>query len=568
MSETKKNEPETKEAETKEEPQENVNADTSLEMLIVEAVDYFKKRDGWKKMNPGRWQYVSDWVALLVDKRKLVLLLPSAEDCRFRYNNYTKGTKKKEKQAVFRQLTVKKKTLVNNYTLDDTVFDDFDNPISEKYILEMLTMYWPNGKRNLTPKIVNALYKKIMRCIPTEEKLGEQIKTAWQNRNTIASKEMLEDLEKRKGNVSKTKSITKKKKTTGTAVRLYGRNLEQRYSAAKDQVAREKTVKVISSVPLALPPPPQQFDHFSLNQGSLGICYMVSVIVLFKNEFSILAKLKELVKDEKLQEHKVDKTIVQLKDFLDTDYKSVKFKKGCLKKNLPKLPKSWQKTVHQTDNTTKMVDILSGGDPAFLLVLIFTKLDAWHDSFKVAFNYTNLSDLDVAFGTDGPGPTIYNTPEVSYQSFKNMHEHFELNKEKNISLIEIQFGNSQLQVKENKPPVGYYNPFLMVDRMARLPLVRGFLVSVFLPNSNNGHVIAGLVYNENVNGILTKKVVYCNSWGKGCEDSYAVNEELYNENNNYQITNINFVLRKQNFFGPRPSAPPKNKIFSSDDEDE
>ena len=170
-------------SETKE-PQNNVNGDngTSLEMLIVEAVNYFKRGRDWIRMSYLRWQNVADLVAEYIDERKLVLGLPSAEDCRFRYKKYTKGTKKKEgtkekeKQAVFRQLTVKKKTLVNNYTLDDTLFDDFDNPISEKYILEMLTTYWPNGKINLTPKIVDALYKKIMRCIPTEEKLKEQIK--------------------------------------------------------------------------------------------------------------------------------------------------------------------------------------------------------------------------------------------------------------------------------------------------------------------------------------------------------------------------------------------------------
>jgi hypothetical protein len=482
---------------------------------------------------------------------------------------------KKKKQPMFYQITQ------DIQHLDNTLWDDFDEvKISEKYILEMLTMYWPNGKKNLTPLIQNKLIGKILRCMPNKEKIRYQIQNAWKQKDKLMSKEMLQELHTRQ---ARPKSITKpkKKKAKKKTTRLTGNTLEERFQAVKDQVAGD-TVKVISPATPMLEP--QQFEHFSLNQGSLGICYMVSVIVLFKNEFSILAKLKELVNYEKLQEHKVDQTIVQLKDFLDKDYKSVKFNKGCLKKNLPILPIAWQKTVHQTDNTTKMIDILSGGDPAFLLVLIFTKLDAWHDSFKVAFNYADISDKDVTLGTDGPGPAIYNTPEASYQSFKNMHEHFELNNEKNISLIEMQFGNiarSQLKVKENKPPVGYYNPFLMVDRMARLPFVRGFLVSVFLPNSNNGHVIAGMVYNENVNGILTKKVVYCNSWGerKECEDSYAVNEELYNENNNYHITNINFVLRKQNFdfrniernissSDEDSSDDPDGYLFSSDEDDD
>jgi hypothetical protein len=498
----------------------------------------------------------------------------------------TKETEKKHdpKKPMFYQITQDNKRVtldqMQDNSLDNPLWDDFDEVvISTKYILDTLIQYWPNGKKNLTKEIQNKLIGKIMRCMPNEEALRKQIKDAWEQRDKLMSKEMLEKLHTRRQMV-KSKSSTKQKTTKKTA-RLTGNTLEERFQAVKDQVAGD-TVKVISPATPMLEP--QQFEHFSLNQGSLGICYMVSVIVLFKNEFSILAKLKELVNYEKLQEHKVDQTIVQLKDFLDKDYKSVKFNKGCLKKNLPILPIAWQKTVHQTDNTTKMIDILSGGDPAFLLVLIFTKLDAWHDSFKVAFNYADISDKDVTLGTDGPGPAIYNTPEASYQSFKNMHEHFELNNEKNISLIEMQFGNiarSQLKVKENKPPVGYYNPFLMVDRMARLPFVRGFLVSVFLPNSNNGHVIAGMVYNENVNGILTKKVVYCNSWGerKECEDSYAVNEELYNENNNYHITNINFVLRKQNFdfrniernissSDEDSSDDPDGYLFSSDEDDD
>jgi hypothetical protein len=465
---------------------------------------------------------------------------------------------KKKKQPMFYQITQ------DIQHLDNTLWDDFDEvKISEKYILEMLTMYWPNGKKNLTKEIQNKLIGKILRCMPNKEKLREQIKTAWSQKEKFMSEKMLEDLEKRKRNASKTKSITKKKKTTETAVRLYGTTLKERLQGVIDQVAG--TVKEKNGVPLSLPPPPQQFEHFSIDQGNIGICYMVAVIVLFKNEFSILAKLKELVIYEKLQEHKVDETIVQLLDFLDKDYSIVSFNNSCPEEFLPAVPKSWQKSVYETCfHTPTKSDIVSGGDPAFLLTFIFAKLDAWHDSFNVAFDYAYISDDDVTFGSGGKLEVYYNTTKVTEHSFIYMLRRFAENPNKNIALIEMQFGNiakSQLNVKKENPPVGYVNPFKMVDNMARLPFVRGCMVQV--STGNEAHVFAGMVYNENVNGTLTNKVVYCNSWGerKECEDSDAINKELFELNPYYQITAIYFVLRKQKFFQ-------KNKIFSSDDEEE
>jgi hypothetical protein len=440
--------------------------------------------------------------------------------------------------------------------------------------LKMVIDFWPSGAKYLTKAIINTLAKKIMPYMfsPNTVKLSaepnkntettidilkrldilkRQIKYVWQNKNRFVSPKILQELKKRKRkrNASNIKSIIKKTKTTETAVRLYGTTLEERLQGVIDQVAG--TVKVKNGVPLLLPPPPQQFEHFSINQGNIGICYMVAVIVLFKNEFSILAKLKELVNYEKLQEHKVDETIVQLLDFLDKDYSIVPFNNSCPEEFLPAVPKSWQKSVYETCcHTPTKSDIVSGGDPAFLLTFIFAKLDAWHDSFSVAFDYTYISDDDVTFGSGGKLEVYYNTPKVTEHSFIYMLRHFAENPNKNIALIEMQFGNiakSQLNVKKENPPVGYVNPFKMVDRMARLPFVRGFIVRV--STGNEAHAFAGMVYDENVNGTLTKKVVYCNSWGgKECEDSDAINKELFELNRYYQITAIYFVLRKQKFF--------------------
>ena len=549
-------------SETKEEPQENVNGDngTSLEMLIVEAVNYFKRGRDWIRMSYLRWQNVADLVAEYIDERKLVLGLPSAEDCRFRYKKYTKGTKKKEgtkekeKQAVFRQLTVKKKTLVNNYTLDDTLFDDFDNPISEKYILEMLTTYWPNGKINLTPKIVDALYKKIMRCIPTEEKLKEQIKTAWSQKEKFMSEKMLEDL-KNKRPLKK----SNKPKTT----RLYGSTLEERIQNVKDHVAKE-TKKVISrGTPMS---EPQIFINFNLNQGDIGICYMVAVIILFQNEFSILDKLKSLVNGEMNKGNKVDKTITQLLYFLDNNYSTIKSAQWqnnlCQKKFLPKLPESWQKTVHQTDGATKTKDIVSGGDPAFLLTFIFVTLDAWHDSFNVYFNYEYIKDDDIRMTKTGKGKRVeYNdTKTMTIHTFAIMVETFQRDDKKNIALIELHFGD----IAQKQLTVGDDNPFEMVDTMARLPTVRGFIVRV--SKGTGGHVVAGTV--DNVSGKVPQEVFYCNSWGKGCGNSDAINTELSGVESDYKITDIHFVLRKQNFDFDKFYTRNTIDFFSSDDEED
>ena len=532
MSDTKKNEP-------------KVNANT-LESLVLEAVKFFKQRDKWIKMSEGRWKYVSNWVALKVEERKLDFSVPSADQCKEISDNYIKNSRAKAlgsakkndtTQAVFHQMTLDQ---MQDNSLDNTLFDEFDNPISEKYILEMLTTYWPNGKRNLTPKIVNALIGKIMRCMPNEEALRDQIKDAWEQRDTLMSKEMLKKLDTKRQMV-KSKSIAKQK-TTKKNARLTGNTLIERLQAVKNQVA-EETTKVISPATPMLEP--KRFQNFSLNQGNIGICYMVAVIVLFKNEFSILDNLKKLVKYEEDQGNKVDQTIKDLVTFLDNNYGYTSFTKKCPKRFLPKLPKTWQKSVHQTDNTAKKSDIVSGGDAAFLLTFIFAKLDAWHDSFNVAFDYEYMSD-DVIRMTKtvekGDSFDYNDTKNMTILTFANMVDKFQKDNKHNIALIEMTFGNNA----QEQLTVGDANPFKMVDNMARLPTVRGFIVRVSA-GTGSGHVVAGTV--DNVSDKVPKEVVYCNSWGekKGCDDSDTINTELINVNNKYKITTIHFVLRKINF---------------------
>tara|TARA_B110000208_G_scaffold45221_1_gene59970 strand:- start:1315 stop:2820 length:1506 start_codon:yes stop_codon:yes gene_type:complete len=494
----------------------------------------------------------------------------------------TKETEKKHdpKKPMFYQITQDNKRVtldqMQDNSLDNPLWDDFDEVvISTKYILDTLIQYWPNGKKNLTKEIQNKLIGKIMRCMPNEEALRKQIKDAWEQRDKLMSKEMLEKLHTRRQMV-KSKSSTKQKTTKKTA-RLTGNTLKQRFQAVKDQVAQE-TTKVISPATPMLEP--KRFQNFRLNQGNIGICYMVAVIVLFQNEFSILHKLNEIVNSEEDQGNKVDQTIKDLVTFLDNNYRYTSFNNKCPKKFLPKLPKTWQKSVHQTDNIAKKRDIVSGGDTAFLLTFIFAKLDAWHDSFNVAFDYDYMSDDVVRMTKTEKGASFdYNdTTNMTMFTFAKMVDKFEKDKKHNIALIEMTFGNNA----QEQLTVGDANPFKMVDNMARLPTVRGFIVRVSAGIGEDGHVVAGTV--DNVSGKVPQEVVYCNSWGekKGCDDSDTINTGLMKVNDQFKITTIHFVLRKQNFdfrniernissSGEDSSDDPDGyfrHIFSSDEDDD
>ena len=308
--------------------------------------------------------------------------------------------------------------------------------------------------------------------------------------------------------------------------RLHANDFVEMAQVVGIQVA-EKTTR--SSSPDPSSPMMEQHNciKFHLNQGNVGICYMVSVIALFQNEFTILHKLKECVNDEEenillrkeLNETnipEVDPTIKELLAFLYKDYSNVDFEKEC-----PVLPTIWRKTVHQTSSMSHE-DIINGGSEGFLLMFIFKTLNAWHDIFKVFMGQLVVNGQNSV-------RTDTNT------QFQKSIELFEEKDDKNIALIQLDFQIlAQMQLM-----VSRWNPFEMVDKLARKPNVRGFIVRVS-DSKGEGHVFAGTVCDE----FSDKKVLYCNSWGKGCVDYRQIHQELYDKDWNYKITTIHFVLRK------------------------
>ena len=82
------------------------------------------------------------------------------------------------------------------------------------------------------------------------------------------------------------------------------------------------------------------------------------------------------------------------------------------------------------------------------MTFIFAKLDAWHDSFNVAFDYEYMSD-DVIRMTKtvekGDSFDYNDTKNMTILTFENMVDKFQKDNKHNIALIEMTFGNNAIQ---------------------------------------------------------------------------------------------------------------------------
>lgn len=288
----------------------------------------------------------------------------------------------------------------------------------------------------------------------------------------------------------------------------------------KEQVSRE--VSRSSSPVSALRR--VKFNHsaclkFSLNQGNVGICYMVSIITLFRNEFSILRKLEECMVDEDIYNAKHNKNpdenyniVSQTADFLSKDYSSYNFEEQC-----PTLPPSWEKSVYMTKEVTRE-SVVNGGHPTLLLLYILHTLYHWKpDVFKVFFGYLDQGNTE--FGMLG-----HLEFETLYTQFKE-GDH-------NIGLVHLyfkeQYGKEHCRLGPN-----IFDKFEHLYK--KYTEIRGFLIRT-AGDDNHGHVFAGSVCED--------QVYYCNSWGNGCHKSKDIVEELIERDVSTRITHIHILLRK------------------------
>ena len=219
----------------------------------------------------------------------------------------------------------------------------------------------------------------------------------------------------------------------------------------------------------------EECGHYSINQGEVGICYIVSVITLFLNERTILNWLKS---EERLG------PVSELVEMLDTDYSGYDFTKKC-----PNLPISMRRAV--THNRTLRGSLKkNGGDAYAILLYIMNMIDIWTELSV----YTHVVTVKPA--------------EIPTETIGEFGNSLELG-DSQIGYLDItcdfEFSESSLN---------------SLDSVFTAPL-KGFIMRLWNPTDKFNHVIACCVCDD--------KLHICNSWGKGCQtDVGKVVSELTN----------------------------------------
>ena len=219
----------------------------------------------------------------------------------------------------------------------------------------------------------------------------------------------------------------------------------------------------------------EECGHYSINQGEVGICYIVSVITLFRNERTILNWLKS---EERLG------PVSELVEMLDTDYSGYDFTKKC-----PNLPISMRRAV--THNRTLRGSLKkNGGDAYAILLYIMNMIDIWTELSV----YTHVVTVKPA--------------EIPTETIGEFGNSLELG-DSQIGYLDItcdfEFSESSLN---------------SLDSVFTAPL-KGFIMRLWNPTDKFNHVIACCVCDD--------KLHICNSWGKGCQtDVGKVVSELTN----------------------------------------
>ena len=207
----------------------------------------------------------------------------------------------------------------------------------------------------------------------------------------------------------------------------------------------------------------EECGHYSINQGQVGICYIVSVITLFRNERTILNWLKSEERSGPLPE---------LVEMLDTDYSGFDFTKQC-----PNLPMSMRRAV--TNNRTLRSSLKKNGGNAYALLLyIMNIIDIWTELSV----YTHVVTVKPA-----------KIPTVRIMEFERS---FELG-DNQIGYLDITCDFEFSEYSLNS-----------LDFVLSAPL-KGFIMRLWNPTDKFNHVIAGCICDDELH--------ICNSWGKGCQ---------------------------------------------------
>ena len=230
------------------------------------------------------------------------------------------------------------------------------------------------------------------------------------------------------------------------------------------------TYKTLSEVPETT------CKKYSLNQGNLGICYIISLITLFQNEATLLNKLINWVntKEPKQSTNKIEQALYETVDILAQKYSTTQEFTAC-----PKLPTLLQYETTGQSRNTRLSTAKKGGFTFNYLLYIVNMVKLCTD-IKIKINVydeyiTNLEDLESELG-------VFN--------------------QSNPYTLFIYRSN-----------IKFTNEFISILKLT--PHLKGFILGV------EAHVIAGSVCREKdrVSGEVVTKVYICNSWEDGCQET-------------------------------------------------
>jgi hypothetical protein len=237
----------------------------------------------------------------------------------------------------------------------------------------------------------------------------------------------------------------------------------------------------------------EECGHYSIYQGQIGSCYIVSVITLFRNEKSILKLLKLQPRHKSLQD------IIEL---LETQ---IDFTKQC-----PKLPATMTRAVTQ-NRSTRSALTKNGGSAYTLMMYIMNIINI----LEVSPVFTVFDETYARAGIFPLGALIVN------------EDLFRKDSDSKIGYIDIDcaapFLSSELQRLE--------------DFCKKKPSVKGFIFQ--LANGKNfNHVVAACICDG--------KIYICNSWGRGCQTDLGlvVNQLTEWGSRPLTIQHMAFILTK------------------------
>ena len=360
--------------------------------------------------------------------------------------------------------------------------------LEEKQILQQIYEHWPQGRTNLTSKVLRKMAEDIQRegflGKFTVEQAMYKIKAVYKIRKK-GKYSALDWSVKQTGNIKlrdqngytvlelacKNKKIDKVKKllsskvpgiVTDRAIGFLFNYPELQSQMIKIQL-NERYLSASAGNSQGKQKASEQCGQYSIDQGQVGICYIVSVITLFRNEKSLLKFLKKEHRPEALRE------IITL---LDADYSNVDFESSC-----PALPKSMR--VGTTGNEFGPEQLTkNGGSPYTLMMYIMNTVSI----------LTNASIMEKFF--------VLKKNKSPLEAMMDSQRMFESQRQHMFAYVDIkcnvEFSCSILD---------------HIDLMAA-PFNMGFIFRICSASGSLNHVIAGCFCGVDM--------YICDSWGGGC----------------------------------------------------